>query len=137
MVRAGYSFVLRMCMCIQWEVLGRLFVPSNCSLLLSDPIKELPPIDLIPPARARNRVPAHALRVQSGWPRWRELAHTPVRDKSCCGCVWCDLCCYLFVIVLVMLTGASVLVPCDNSTRSFLRDWYDVDSRIHVCGYLS
>ena len=32
------------------------------------------------------RVPAHALRVQSGWPRWRELAHAPVRDiPSCCA----------------------------------------------------
>ena len=37
------------------------------------------------------RVPAHALRVQSGWPRWRELSHAPVRDnhRACLGAT-CD-----------------------------------------------
>ena len=46
----------------------------------------LPPFD---------RVPAHALRVQSGWPRWRQLAHAPVRDVlivlRAAALSWCDL----------------------------------------------
>ena len=51
-------------------------------LLLSEP----------PRASPIHRVPVHALRVRSGWPRWRELSHAPVRNiPSCCGAVWCDL----------------------------------------------
>jgi hypothetical protein len=48
-----------------------------------------------PPRPPFDRVPAHALRVQSGWPRWRELAHAPVRDipivLRAAALSWCDL----------------------------------------------
>ena len=56
------------------------------TVLLSSEVRTIN-TSLLSIARVRNRVPAHALRVQSGWPRWRELSHAPVRDKSCCGTV--------------------------------------------------